>query len=102
MEDVFLSKLTIPSISHIQMGQHMRFWYFDITYTQMPPLNIHAYISRRARSLDVGQSLYQHLNFVYMRCEGSGEAVCMRMLVEPSLLAYTISTKSHMWAQKIF
>ena len=73
-----------------------------ITYAQMPPLNVHAYIASQARSLDFGQNLYQHPYVLYMRCEGSGETVSLRRLVEPSLLAYAISTKSHVLAQKIF
>ena len=92
--------MTVLSIFHIQMGQHMRFWHLS----HMHKCLLETSMLKFPVGLEVLilASLYQHPYFVYMRCEGSGETVCMCRLVEPSLLAYMISTKFHVWAQKIF
>ena len=52
-----------------------------IAYAQKPPINAHTDVSSSARGLNLGQSHYLHLYFVYMSRECSGESVHLPRLV---------------------
>ena len=59
------------------------------TFVQKLPLNAHADISTGAGRLNFNQFLHLHSCFMYASSECSGKTAEM----EPSLLAYAISTK---------
>ena len=52
-----------------------------IAYTQKPSLNVHAEVSRGARSLTFNLSHHLHPYFAFMGSEGSGESALLRRLV---------------------
>ena len=52
-----------------------------IAYSQKYPINVHADVSRGARSLKLGLSLHLHPHFGYASREGSGESANLYRLV---------------------
>ena len=63
------------------MGQHTIVWYLSHIRKTHTLFNVHADVSRCAKFLTFGLSLYLLSYFVYPRSEGSDESAQMRRLV---------------------